>query len=323
VPSSYHWTRLALVLGLIALMAGCANSSKRDRDSGGGSTSAPSSGRYQGKDKDWGPEQEIDMSHVPDAVPRYELRTIAGNKNPYTVLGKTYVLMDDERAYKERGIASWYGYKFNGERTSNGESYDMFAMTGAHKTLPIPSYVRVTNLDNKKSVIVRINDRGPFHDDRIVDLSYAAAQRLGITRMGTGRVELEVIVPEGDPRPPLLAKKSRVPKSRAADTGAREAGIVSNAEVGALADTAAAAQAGALPAGTYLQIAAFGQEKSAKQFASAVGAKLDYPVVISAVKSPQRLYRVRVGPLSDAQTLQTAREQLQKIDISQAHVVYQ
>jgi len=317
------------ILTLVSLVAGCSHSSKRES---GSDSSSSASGRYKGKDKDWGPDQEIDMSHVPDAVPRYELRTIAGNKNPYTVLGKTYVLMDDERAYKERGIASWYGYKFNGERTSNGELYDMFAMTGAHKTLPIPSYVRVTNIDNKKSVIVRINDRGPFHDDRIIDLSYAAAQRLGITRMGTGRVELEIIVPDDDPRPPLLAKKSRTSGKVIAtkEASAREAGIVPKAEVAAAAPTAAtaAAQAGAqpteaLPAGTYLQIGAFGVEKSAKQFAAEVGAKLNYPVVISAVQSPQRLYRVRVGPLADAQTLQTAREQLQKIDILQTHVVYQ
>lgn len=311
---------------LITLVVGCSHSSKRGES--GSDTPSSSSGRYKGKDKDWGPDQEIDMSHVPDAVPRYELRTVAGNKNPYTVLGKTYVLMDDERAYKERGIASWYGYKFNGERTSNGELYDMFAMTGAHKTLPIPSYVRVTNIDNKKSVIVRINDRGPFHDDRVIDLSYAAAQRLGITRMGTGRVELEIIVPDDDPRPPLLAKKSRNTGKvvAAKEASAREAGIVPKTEVAAAAPTPTAAEpapTSSLPAGTYLQIGAFGQEKSAKQFAAEVGAKLNYPVVISAVQSPQRLYRVRVGPLGDAQTLQTAREQLQKIDISQTHVVYQ
>src|SRR6187402_3510186 len=120
----------------------------------------PNDGRYS-HDKDYGPDKDVDLSHIPDAVPRYETRTIAGNKNPYTVLGKTYHLIEDESAYRERGNASWYGNKFNGHNTSNGERYDMYAMTGAHKTLPIPSYVRVTNLDNGKSVVVRINDRGP------------------------------------------------------------------------------------------------------------------------------------------------------------------
>ncbi len=310
------WRCLALSVAVTGLLHACSSSPKK---SGSGSSdssttsSSSSGGRYQGKDQDWGPDKEIDMSHVPDAVPRYENRTIAGNKNPYTVLGQTYYLMDDERAYTQRGKASWYGFKFNGERTSNGELYDMFAMTGAHKTLPIPSYVRVTNLDNRKSVVVRINDRGPFHEGRIVDLSYAAAQRLGITQMGTGNVEVEIVVPDGDPRPPLKPRKG----GWVAKAASKDAGIVTKAEAGiAAADTA-------IPDGTYLQIAAFGAEKSAKEFAAKVRGELSYPVVISATKVPNTLYRVRVGPFKDAQSLQVAREELQKIDISQVHVVYQ
>ncbi|RZA00521.1 MAG: SPOR domain-containing protein, partial [Moraxellaceae bacterium] len=182
------------------------------------------------------------------------------------------------------------------------------------------SYVRVTNLDNRKTVIVRINDRGPFHDGLIIDLSYAAAQRLGITRVGTGNVEVEVVVPDGDPRPPLLrARKTELARS------AKEAGIVSKAEIGAAAlDGAVATDTAAkLPEGTYLQIAAFGVEKSAKQFLTNVGKALSYPVVISTSPPPNKLYRVRVGPFKDAQNMQTARDQLQKIDILQTHVVYQ
>lgn len=311
------WHYLTLLVAVTGLLYGCSSSPKKSGSRDSSSTSASSSGRYQGKDQDWGPDKEIDMSHVPDAVPRYETRTIAGNKNPYTVLGQTYYLMDDERAYTQRGIASWYGFKFNGERTSNGELYDMFAMTGAHKTLPIPSYVRVTNLDNHKSVIVRINDRGPFHDGRIIDLSYAAAQRLGITQMGTGNVEVEVVVPEGDPRPPLKPRKPELVAKEASKEASKEAGIVPKAEAGpAAADTK-------IPEGTYLQIAAFGVEQSAKNFAAKVGGAVSYPVIISSTKVPTKLYRVRVGPFKDAQTMQAAREQLQKIDISQVHVVYQ
>lgn len=309
IKSKLGW--LTLLALAAAILNSCSNSARKGDDSSSGSSSSSSSGRYQGKDQDWGPDKEIDMSHVPDAIPRYENRTIAGNKNPYTVLGKTYYLMEDERAYTERGKASWYGYKFNGERTSNGELYDMFAMTGAHKTLPIPSYVRVTNLDNGKSVVVRINDRGPFHTGRIIDLSYAAAQRLGITRLGTGNVEVEIVVPDGDPRPPLRARKTELA------SGAKQAGIVSKAEI------EPAGKETKIPEGTYLQIAAFGVEKSAKQFAANVGKVLSYPVVISVSQPPNKLYRVRVGPFKDAQTMQTARDQLQKIDILQAHVVYQ
>lgn len=359
--------RISALLVLIILLNACS-SNKPQRESSS-DTSSPSStettsdGRYQGKDNDWGPTEEIDMSHVPDATPRYELRTIAGNKNPYTVLGKTYYLMEDERAYKQRGIASWYGYKFNGERTSNGELYDMFSMTGAHKTLPIPSYVRVTNLDNHKSVIVRINDRGPFYEGRIIDLSYAAAQRLGITRAGTGNVEVEIVVPEGDPRPPLRGKpktgtkviagkepvvKEPVAKEAVKESAGKETAIatpviidtvkstpvtqaptISNTNVSSAGDVVTKAEAGAietdskLPEGTYLQIAAFSVEKSAEQFAASVGAKLSYPVVITSVKTPQVLYRVRVGPFKTTQSLQQARDQLQKLDILQSHVVYQ
>lgn len=313
---------LALVLSFV--LFGCSHSSTKD------SLPLPSSqtsdgGRYPGKPNDWGPDKEIDMSHVPDAVPRYEQRTGAGNKNPYSVLGQTYYLIDDERSYKERGKASWYGYKFNGERTSNGEFYDMFSMTGAHKTLPIPSYVRVTNLANHNSVVVRINDRGPFHEERIIDLSYAAAQRLGITKMGTGDVEVEIVVPDDDPRPPLrprtkVATYVNTPATKIAvketENTSRDAGIVSRADEGITVSTA-------IPEGTYLQIGAFSIEKSAKQFAASVGSKLGFPVVISVAKAPQKLYRVRVGPFKDAQGLQNAREQLQKINILQAHVVYQ
>ncbi len=132
----------------------------------------------------------IDVHAVPDAVPRHEKRTRAGNPGTYEVLGKQYTVLADSVGYRETGMASWYGVKFHGRNTSNGEVYDMYAMTAAHKTLPIPSYVRVTNLDNQRSVVVRINDRGPFHEGRIIDLSYTAAVKLGIQQKGTGRVEV-------------------------------------------------------------------------------------------------------------------------------------
>lgn len=253
----------------------------------------PNAGRYA-HEKDFGPDEEIDLSHVPDAVPRYEVRTIAGNKNPYTVLGKTYHLIKDERSYKERGYASWYGKKFNGYHTSNGELYDMYAMTGAHKTLPIPSYVRVKNLDNGKSVVVRINDRGPFHEGRIIDLSYAAAQRIGIHKTGTGRVEVEIVLPDDAPPVPLRAAGKR----------------------GAPVETA-------LPAGTYLQVGAFAQKQAAKQFAASVGTKITYPLTINSSTAPKQIHRVRVGPFTTAQALQDARDQLARIKIFEAHVVYQ
>ena len=145
-------------------------------------------------EKDYAPANiPVDVMAVPDAVPRYEERTRAGNPVKYEVLGKQYKVLTASKGYQETGMASWYGAKFHGRKTSNGEVYDMYAMTAAHKTLPIPSYVRVTNLKNQRSVVVRINDRGPFHENRIIDLSYTAAVKLGIQKMGTGFVEVTAL----------------------------------------------------------------------------------------------------------------------------------
>jgi len=135
----------------------------------------------------------VDVMAVTDAIPKYEKRTRAGNPREYKVLGKWYKVLAQSKGYKERGIASWYGTKFHGRKTSNGEVYNMYAMTAAHKTLPIPSYVRVTHLKNNRSVVLRINDRGPFHDNRIIDLSYTAAVKLGIKQTGTGLVEVTAV----------------------------------------------------------------------------------------------------------------------------------
>lgn len=252
----------------------------------------PNDGRYT-QAQDSGPKQEVDMSHIPDAVPRKEVRTIAGNKNPYTVLGKTYHLIKDETSYKERGYASWYGNKFNGFHTSNGEVYDMYAMTAAHKTLPIPSYVRVTNVKNGKSVVVRVNDRGPFHEGRIIDLSYAAAQRIGIAQAGTGLVDVEIVLPS-DAAP--------IPRR---------------------AETPAAPIEAALPPGTFLQVGAFSSLPSAQQYANGLRTQLSIPVVILSSLSPKEIHRVRLGPFKDAASLQQARDQLARINIVNSHVVYQ
>jgi rare lipoprotein A len=254
----------------------------------------PNDGRYS-QAKDSGPDGEPDMSHVPDAVPRYEVRTSAGNRNPYTVLGKTYHLIEDESSYRERGYSSWYGNKFNGYHTSNGEVYNMYAMSGAHKTLPIPSYVRVTNVANGKSVVVRINDRGPFHEGRIIDLSYAAAQRIGINKVGTGLVDVEIALP---------TETSGVAIKPAA--GAATAGLPD-----------------ALPEGTYLQVGAFSNNAAAQQLAASLGGKLSFPVIVQSLQQPKEIHRVRVGPFKDARSLQLARDQLARVNLLQAHVVYQ
>lgn len=134
---------------------------------------------------------------VPDVVPREEPRSKGGNPPFYEVFGKRYYVLPTSAGYLERGVASWYGPGFHGERTSNGESYDMHGLSAAHKTLPLPSYVQVTNLSNGRSVVLRVNDRGPFHDNRIIDLSRAAAEKLDVLRAGTAMVEVRAITPGG------------------------------------------------------------------------------------------------------------------------------
>src|SRR6185312_10597443 len=153
----------------------------------------PASGKYY-LDDGPGANPPADLDAIPDAVPRIEPLARASNR-PYTVFGREYVPATSLRPYRERGIASWYGRRFHGEKTSIGEPYDMYAMTAAHPTLPLPSYARVTNVATGKSVVVRVNDRGPFLHDRIIDLSYAAARRIGIAAHGSGEVEVEAILP--------------------------------------------------------------------------------------------------------------------------------
>jgi rare lipoprotein A len=167
--------RLVFLFSVIALLlAACAGDKEKSSSDG------PSS-------------RNIKPGDVKDAVPRDEPLARYGNHSPYTVLGKTYTLLPSSKGYHERGIASWYGSKFHGRRTSSGELYDMHLATAAHKTLPLPSYAEVTNLDNGRKMIVKINDRGPFHEGRIIDLSYAAAIRLGVDKTGTARIDVRSI----------------------------------------------------------------------------------------------------------------------------------
>ncbi|HLB30727.1 MAG TPA: septal ring lytic transglycosylase RlpA family protein [Gammaproteobacteria bacterium] len=210
----------------------------------------------------------VDLSGVSDAVPKEEPRSKYGNPASYVVLGKRYYVMRSGEGYKERGIASWYGDKFHGRRTSSGEPYDMYAMTAAHKSLPLPTYVSVTNLRNGKNIVVRVNDRGPFHENRIIDLSYAAASRLDILRGGTGLVEVSAINPadyKPDMQPPTPAP------------GARPV------------------------TGFYIQVGAFADLGNARRLSARL-AGLDRSLHISqAVVNGRTLYRVRLGPLLDTE----------------------
>lgn len=164
--------------------------------------SACSSGPRRGEPEDGPPPRVLSPGDVADAVPRAEPRARYGNHSPYEVLGKRYVVLPSSAGYRERGIASWYGRKFHGRRTSSGEVFDMHLATAAHRSLPLPTYAEVTNLENGRRVIVKINDRGPFHGDRLIDLSYGAAVRLGMAGAGTARVEVRAIDADGQATAP-------------------------------------------------------------------------------------------------------------------------
>ncbi|PJK06396.1 hypothetical protein CO612_02085 [Lysobacteraceae bacterium NML71-0210] len=164
-------------------------------------------GLYAPGVKDSVPDYIPDVEAIPEPEVVHLPRSAVGNRSPYTVLGKRYTVMDEHRGYVEQGRASYYGNKFHGRRTSNQEVYDMYAFTAAHRSLPLPSFARVTNLDNGKSVIVRVNDRGPFHENRLIDLSYAAAVKLGFREAGTARVEVRALLPE-DMNPSMAAAQT-------------------------------------------------------------------------------------------------------------------
>ena len=260
--------------------------------------------------KDRGPDRPVDLSHVPEAQPRHEVRTAAGNKSPYTVLGKTYSLMEDETDYRERGIASWYGQKFHGRTTANGEVYDMFAMTAAHKTLPIPSYVRVTNLNNGRQLVVRVNDRGPFHGGRIIDLSYAAAQRLGFASQGTAPVEVEIVLPGGPPPPPYRVDSAGVSSEPSSELGPQKA-------------TGDRPGRDGLPVPqTFLQVGAFASRAAAERLRQQIAGLTDYPVAIQVLDKNPPLHRVRIGPVANLERLRALQTSLRKTAKLQAHIVY-
>lgn len=231
--------------------------------------------------------EPIDLARVKAVVPKPETRTRAGNKSPYTINGRTYYVLEDERGYSETGMASWYGRKFHGHLTSNGEIYDMFQLSAAHTTLPIPSYIRVTNLENGKSIVARVNDRGPFHPGRVVDLSYAGAVMLDYAGKGTARVRVEAIVPGSETKPVVqMAGVEELP-----------AGAGIEADIEKVANERQLITAGA--GQEYLQVGAFASLGSADSLVARLSGMTRLPVQIhsEAAEDGRTLYKVRIGPL--------------------------
>ncbi|MGF1688273.1 septal ring lytic transglycosylase RlpA family protein [Photobacterium japonica] len=254
-----------LILALI--LAGC-------------SSTPPNDDRYSIAD-DVAPTSSPTLDHIEDAQPRYEPYSLAGNKD-YTLRGKHYQIVRGNHAFTETGDASWYGQKFHGHKTSNGEIYDMYSMTAAHKTLPLPSYVKVTNTRNGKVAIVRVNDRGPFHDGRIIDLSMAAATKLDVIKYGTAPVKIEVI---------RIDKPDNPDEWQSAN-----------------------------PNEYFVQLAAVTNAEKAQQTAKTLEAEFNTPIDIKKADNAE-IFRLRLGPYIDRDEAMAQRDKAKAQRYPQAFII--
>ena len=227
----------------------------------------------------------------PFLTPSLKMNSCKTNMQPYVALGKSYTPMTSLEPYKERGVASWYGRRYHGQKTASGEIYDMYTMTAAHTILPLPSYARVTNIKNGKSVVVRVNDRGPFHSDRLIDLSYTAAYKLGLLGGGSAWVEVESILPGKEPAMQVAA--------------APPAAAVANALAAATA-TAVTDNKG----GVYLQLGAFSVYDNADNFLTRMRVELSSVASTLGITAKDGLFRVHVGPYADQVLAQQAADKI-------------
>lgn len=265
----------AAVLGTAVLFSGCAVVSERD-----------------------GPPA-VEPAPQPDATVTHEPRSRFGNPDSYEVFGKRYYTLKSSAGFREQGVASWYGKKFHGRRTSSGETYDMYQMTAAHKSLPLPTYVKVTNLENGRSATLKVNDRGPFHGNRVIDLSYAAALKLGVAEQGTALVEVEALSARSiTKRPPqTMATAPPAPASR---------------EV----NPAVTAQS------LFLQVGAFSERPNAERLSAEIGKLVPVSVhVRESNAAGQPIYRVQVGPIVTVDSADQLVATLTGLGIEQPHFV--
>jgi rare lipoprotein A len=297
-----RWLGIALPLALLALLAlaGCSSNPQRAsagaRSHGDGgvrdNTSLSQAQRYRQRNDSTPDIAGIDFGQIPEPVPVALPRSRYGNKSPYSVNGQTYRVLASAAGYDERGIASYYGAKFNGYKTSNFETYDMYQFSAASKVLPLPSFARVTNLQNGKSVIVRVNDRGPFVPNRIIDLSLAAAVRIGIYPKGSGLVDVQGIDPahpNAEPQaPPMVTTRT-----------------------------------GSGPL-LYVQVGAFADASNAARLATRLrGLNLGTVRVVAVQVNGRTLQRVQIGPLPDVDTVDRTTARLDALGLPHANVSIQ
>ncbi|MCW7540016.1 septal ring lytic transglycosylase RlpA family protein [Aquabacterium sp. A7-Y] len=331
LPAPLPRLAAGLLCAALLALAGCA--------------SGPSSPRRPDVDGP-GPAPAGEARDTPDAEPRVEPLARGANR-PYTVMGRDYVPVLGDKSYRQRGIASWYGRKFHGRRTSSGEVYDMYAMTAAHPTLPIPSYARVRHLGSGREVVVRINDRGPFHGNRIIDLSYAAARKLGIVLRGSAEVEVERLTndeiragtwrrgspaaadtrvarsgadapaqPATDPEP---AVPTAVPVPTPSSPPAAVPETPPAAEAAVAVPVAETRAAPAAAQGYWVQLGAFRQREGAEHFQRRVSGELDWLGPLLAVIEDAPLFRLQAGPYATRGEAATAalrlRDALQLVPV--------
>ena len=272
----HSWFRF-FTTGLILLLVGCA------------SDPVPKDGPV-----DFPGQQN--PATIPDAMPKSEPLSRYGNPDYYEVYGKRYYVQKSSQGFRQDGVASWYGKQFHGRRTSSGETYDMFAMTAAHKTLPLPTYVKVTNQQNGQSIVVRVNDRGPFHSNRIIDLSYAAALKLGIATAGTGPVSIEAINNHADS---IVAKVNQ-----SSQDSTDQQGIIQGQQ-----------NQTTLPS-EFVQLGVFAEIENAKRLQNKLlHSSLPTPEIMTVTIDDADLYRVVIGPISSDNQRQTVNVQLDKMGI--------
>ena len=341
------WPVAAALFTAVALLAGCGSAPTRPADGGAtASTSTGSTARRSlpalppagsgrgGYYQDDGPGDNApdNLWDVPDAEPRIEPYANRGNK-PYVVFGKTYTPQLDEQPAKQRGRGSWYGKKFHGQKTSSGEPYDMYKMTAAHPTFPIPSFARVTNMTNGRSVVVRVNDRGPFHSDRIIDLSYTAALKLGYIGHGSAELEVQRILPEeirqmelarNNGATPVVASAAPAAMSGAAtvETGAvpmpmtmvsapPEMLAAPPAPVAQATPAMQAVSSATAPGGFYLQLGAFSQAANAQAARAQHAQRWNGALPQVDVVQNNNLYRLYGGPFASRADAEAIARQMQ------------
>jgi len=311
------WSRLLSILGIaviaVSVLTACGTPSSKKGYSKGGSSSRASS---------------KDLSKIPDAKPRTER---ASSNRPYTVDGKTYTPNTRVAPFRQRGTASWYGRRFHGRRTASGEKYDMYAMTAAHPTLPLPSYARVTSLENGSSVVVRINDRGPFVRGRIIDLSYVAARKLGYINKGSAKVEVEQIVPgsrtsdqETEPMrdegfPPMAASGARAKGMDGTESAPEPYREISGQEVGAVQGL----NAGAVQSGQqlFLQLGVFTSRENAESFRSYISAQIGDLSLKTKMLAEGNYFRICIGPYASSSEARTAAGWIEKQTGNQPFII--